>query len=397
MKIGIEVQRLFRRKKFGIEASALELINTLRTIEPNHQYVVFAKNDVDRDCLSPSENLKIKTLGGKLFADFEQFALPIAAGREQVDLLHCTGNTAPYFCSAPIVQTLHDVIFMDAIPSKDSFYQRFGNHYRRKIVPLVTPRSKVIITVSQYEKERIVRQLNIDPEKIHVVYNGINEQRFNTRHDPGLEKFVHKKYQLPDDFILFLGNSSTRKNPGRVIEAYVKYARACDKPLALVTPGLTDKFISQKLKEIGYPYVTDQFITPGYIADADLPLLYRACKFFLFPSLAEGFGMPVIEAMACGAPVITSNISCLPEIAGNAALLANPLDVGDIAAAIQTLSADGELRTRLSHAGIMNAKRFSWTKTAESVLCLYDLALQQVKNTQKVPGFLNKHVFATRD
>src|SRR5690349_22864165 len=155
MKIGIEVQRLFRKKKFGIETSALEMIKALTALEPKHQYVVFAKDDHDRNCLTPSENLKIRTIGGKFFIDFEQVFLPLAARHEQVDLLHCTGNTAPFFSPVPVIQTLHDVIFMDAIPAGDSLYQRFGNHYRRKVVPLVTPRSKAVITVSQYEKERI--------------------------------------------------------------------------------------------------------------------------------------------------------------------------------------------------------------------------------------------------
>src|SRR5690606_1428115 len=154
MKIGIEVQRLFRKKRFGIESSSLELIKALREAEPGFEFVVFAKDDENRR-LEPSENLRIRTLNGKLFVDFEQFFLPLAARKERIDLLHCTGNTTPYFCPVPIVQTLHDVIFMDTVPSDDSWYQRFGNLYRRKVVPLVSPRSKCVITVSEYEKQRI--------------------------------------------------------------------------------------------------------------------------------------------------------------------------------------------------------------------------------------------------
>ena len=394
MKIGIEVQRLFRSRKFGIEASALELIKSLKAVEPHHEYVIFTKNDEDTGCLPPCENLKIKILNGKLFADFEQFFLPIAASRERVDLLHCTGNTTPYFCPVPIIQTLHDVIFMDAIPPEDSFYQQFGNHYRRQIVPLVTPRSKAVITVSQYEKQRIVQQLHVDPDKIHVVYNGINKKRFNAHAEPTLQKSLKEKYKLPDDFALFLGNPSIRKNPGRVVEAYVKYASQAKKPMALVTPGLPEKYIVQKLQELNYPHDPKQFITPGYIAEADLPLLYKACKMFLFPSLSEGFGMPIIEAMACGAPVITSNVSCMPEIAGKAALLTDPLNVEEMAVAIQSLSENENHRSQLREAGLVNANRFSWKKTAESLLCLYDLVFQQVKHEQKVPGFFHRHVFA---
>lgn len=397
MKIGIEVQRLFRTKKFGIESSSLELIRALQNLATGHRFVIFAKDDEDKKCLSESDNLKIKTLGGKLFADFEQLLLPLAARRERVDILHCTGNTRPYFSPAPVVQTLHDVIFMDAISPDDTFYQRFGNHYRRRVVPLVTPRSQMVITVSQYEKDRIVQRLHLDPEKVHVVYNGINENRFHARHTAEQKTAVRKKYSLPDDFMLFLGNPATRKNAGRVIEAYVHYAAACEHPMGLVTPGLTEQYIREKLGKMQYPYDPAQFITPGYIHDADLPLLYNLSTIFLFPSISEGFGMPVIEAMACGAPVITSAVSCLPEIAGDAAMLTNPFDTLDIAAAIQSLSQHQETRSTLVEAGFRNARRFSWKKTAESVMDIYEFVYQQARSPHKVPGAFQRHVFATRD
>ena len=393
MKIGIEVQRLFRKKKFGIEFSSLELIKRLREVEPNNEYVIFAKDDEDRNCLAADDNLQIKTIGGKFFADFEQFFLPIASRREQVDILHCTGNTAPYFSTVPVVQTLHDVIFMDAIPTDDSFYQRFGNHYRRKVVPLITPRSKAVITVSRYEKERIVERLGVDPEKIHVIYNGINEGRFNLNRNIDNQKSIQAKYQLPDDFILFLGNQSCRKNPARVIEAYVKYATQAEKPMALVTPGLSEKFVADKLRDLNYPFRKHQFITPGYIEDADLPELYRSSKIFLFPSLSEGFGMPIVESMACGTPVITSEVSSMPEIAGKAGVLVDPLNVPDISEAILTLAGNEDLRNKKIQAGLLNARRFNWTQSAKKILSLYEAVVEQAKS---VPTFAQKQVYAQR-
>lgn len=396
MKIGIEVQRLFRKKKFGIETSSLELIKAMRKVHPGHEYVLFAKDDMDPSCVTPSENLKVKLVSGKLFADFEQFFLPIAAKREQVDILHCTGNTAPLFSPVPIVQTLHDVIFMDPIPTGDSLYQRLGNHYRRKIVPLVTPRSGAVITVSQYEKERIVKRLGIDPERIHVVYNGIDHDRFHNRYSPREQHAVRVKYNLPGKFMLFLGNEATRKNPGRVIDAYVRYATQADTPLPIVTPGLSDEFIESKLAELNASEKGYLFVAPGYILEDDLPVVYNLSTVFLIPSLSEGFGMPLAEAMACGAPVVTSSTSCLPEIAGNAAVLVNPLSPDDISNAMLQLTNDEELRKQMIDAGLRNSRRFNWTSAAEKILDLYEAVVAEQASSQKQPGFLGKYVFATR-
>lgn len=372
MKIGIEVQRLFRLKKFGIELSSLELIRKMRELEPNHQFVVFARDDEDRGCLADTHNLRVRTVKGVLFADFEQVFLPIAVRHEQVDVLHCTGNTAPFFCPAPVVQTLHDVIFMDRIPENDSFYQRFGNYYRRQVVPLITPKSQAIITVSEHEKKRIVQRLGIDPALVHVVYNGIDEKRFQPVRDQATRSAVRTKYNLPEEYILFLGNQSHRKNPHRAVEAYVRYCAQCEHPLPLVTPGLPAKFIAGKLRELDLPYDRNRFITPGYISDADLPVVYGMSTIFLFPSLSEGFGMPVIEAMACGVPVITSAASSLPEIAGSAAMLVDPSDAVALAGALLAMSSREALRKQKIEEGLANAKRFSWNRSAEKILSLYE-------------------------
>lgn len=381
MKIGIEVQRLFRKKKYGIETSSLELIKKFQQLEPKHQFVIFAKDDQDRECFKESGNFKIKTLAGKYFADFEQFYLPIAAKNEKVDLLHCTGNTTPYFSTVPVVQTLHDIIFMDAIPPNDSLYQRWGNLYRRKLVPLVASRSKAIITVSNYEKERIVGRLGIEESKIEVIYNGLNENHFRICNDTNVLARVRQLYQLPENFILFLGNPSGRKNPMGVIEAYLIYASKVENPLPLVTPGLSNKYIASAMRHLKLNHDINNFITPGYIKDEDLPYVYNLSSVFLFPSLSEGFGMPIAEAMACGTPVITSKISSMPEIAGDAALLVDPMSPPSIADALLKLHNSEELQIEKIQDGLLNAKRFSWTRTAEKVLQVYERVLKPAGQT----------------
>jgi glycosyltransferase involved in cell wall biosynthesis len=166
--------------------------------------------------------------------------------------------------------------------------------------------------------------------------------------------------------------------------------------LPLVTPGLSQHFVVEKLRALNYSYNPAQFITPGYIADDDLPVLYNLCKIFLFPSLSEGFGMPLVEAMACGAPVVTSSVSCLPEIAGNAAVLANPLKTDEIASGICMLAANEDLRQKKIELGLDNARRFSWKRSAERVLGLYESVYSEAKAIHKQTGFFQRHVFAPR-
>jgi glycosyltransferase involved in cell wall biosynthesis len=375
MKIGIEIQRLFRKQKYGIETSSLELIKKMQALDPKFEFVIFTSRGDDKNCFTESDKFKIKTLAGDFFADFEQLFLPIAAKTEKLDLLHCTGNTTPYFSPVPVVQTLHDIIFMDPIPRNDNMYQRFGNHYRRRLVPLVTPRSESVITVSNYEKERIISRLSIDEKKIEVIYNGINNKHFKVCDCPKEKLRVKLQYGLPKKFILFLGNPSFRKNPTGVIEAYVMYSSKVANPLPLVTPGLSQKYVMHELKRLNAQYDPALFISPGYIKEEDLPVIYALSEVFLFPSLSEGFGMPIVEAMACGTPVITSKISSMPEIAGDAALLIDPLSAPTIADALIELLANEDFRLDKIQDGILNAKRFSWDITAEKVLGTYERIL----------------------
>src|SRR5690606_30926992 len=146
---------------------------------------------------------------------------------------------------------------------------------------------------------------------------------------------------------------------------------------------LSQQFITEKLEAFNHPFDPALFITPGYIDDADLPEIYRASTLFLFPSLTEGFGMPIVEAMACVTPVITSNISCMPEIAGNAALLVDPLASSEIAEAISGLTENADLRHAQSGRGLLNARRFSWAQSARKILSLYEGVAEQTKTARE--------------
>jgi len=374
MRVGIEVQRLFRKKKFGIETTALQLIQRIAAKFPNTEFIIFAKKDEDMDCLQLRDNLRIRTLESKAFFDFEHYHLPRAAKEEKIDVLHCTGNTRPLYTSVPVVQTLHDLIFMEPIPKKDSLYQRLGNLYRRKLIPYVTPRSEAVITVSEYERQRIIHQLPVSSDRVRVIYNGIDEYRFRPVTATDIREAVRARYRLPDQFILFLGNEAARKNASGVIEAYAHYYFNASNPLPIVTPGLSAHYIKERLTAMEITSIFPQFKTIGYVDAEDLPAIYSLADLFLFPSLAEGFGMPVIESMACGTPVLTSNTTSLPEVAGRAAILVDPLDPLSIARNIDRITADPQMNQDYRQRGLERARYFSGDRTADQVYETYERA-----------------------
>jgi len=385
MRIGIEVQRLFRKKRYGIETSAIELIHELYNLKTNNEIIVLTKPGDNQKLFDGCSNFNIKYVSGKVFVDFEQFMLPIAASRANIDILHCTGNTTPLLCTKPIVQTLHDIIYMDPIPTTDSLYQRVGNFYRRMIVPIAVKKSKAIITVSHYEKKRIVERLKLNETKVHVIHNGINSQ-FKKTTNLALLRATQLKYKLPDEFILFLGNSSSRKNPEAVLEAYAVYAQRAQQPLPLVTPGLSNDFIASHLKKKGITQLAGNIHSPGYILQDDLVHIYSLSKLFLFPSLSEGFGMPVLEAMACGVPVITSNLSSLPEISGDAALLINPYHSIEISDAMLEILENPILMETQITKGLKQVQQFQWKHVAEKTMEIYERVYHETAKSTGKPG-----------
>lgn len=374
MRIGIEAQRIFKEKKHGMEVVTLEVIKHLQKIDKINEYVIFVKDGKDKTCLAETENFKIVIVPGLTYPDWEQICLPKAIHKENLDLIHFTSNTAALFTKIPIVLTLHDVIYMESVTFSGTYYQNIGNIYRRFIVPKIIKKCDTVITVSEYEKKRINEHFFLKDNTIKVVYNA-KDSAFKKINDNNLLEKVKEKYNLPEDFILFLGNTAPKKNSRRLINAYGKYARKCNDPLPLVIIDLSKYYIANVLKELEMKELEKLIITRDYISHHDLPAVYNLATIFIYPSLRESFGLPIIEAMACGTPVITSNTSSMPEVADNAALLVDPFNVEDIAEKIQALATDNNLSSNLVEKGFERAERFSWHKTAKEVLEIYNNVL----------------------
>ena len=383
MTIGIEVQRLFRRKKHGMEIVALEIIRQLQQLDHTNQYTLFAKEDEDKDCIKATQNFSINRKSKSFYPVWEQWFLPRAISKNIPDLLHCTANTAPLFCNVPLIITIHDVIYLESINFSGSPYQNFGNLYRRFIVPRVAKKAAIILTVSEYEKKVIAKRLNMPEEKIRVVYNGVNDQ-FKPITDQAVLNDFRKKYMLPAKFLLHFGNTAPKKNTIGVLHAYKIYRSAVKAPLPLVLTDCAQDFIEGLLKQINAPELMQHIQILDYVPFSSIPCLYNLATVFLYPSHRESFGMPVIEAMACGVPVITSNISALPEIAGGAACLVNSKNPGEMADQVERLLSDRDFYKDRQQKGFINATRFSWKNAADKTLSIYQELMKTGSRTKLI-------------
>ena len=382
MRIGIEGQRLFRKKKHGMEMVALELIKNLQKIDHNNEYFIFVRPDEDSSALQETHNFKIVELKAANYPIWEQFVLPKAAKRYNCDILHCTSNTAPLRCDVPIITTLHDIIYLERksfkiLYSNATNYQKIGSIYRKLMVPFVVRKSKRVVTVSNFERKQISYFFGYSGnKKLTSIYNGVSNH-FKVVSDEKELKRLKEKYNLPDKFLLFLGNTSPKKNTKGTLKAFSKFIKQTKSDYKLVISDYGLDSLKKVLADIGDEQLIDHIVLSGYILNTDLPAVYSQCGLFLYTSARESFGIPVLEAMACGAPVITSNISSIPEIAGEAALLVNPFEPDEIKQGIIDILNNESYRESLSQKGLERSKQFSWNNMAKDYLSLYELVYSE--------------------
>lgn len=368
MRIGIEAQRVFRTNKHGMDYVVLQEIKELQKMDTMNEYFVFVAPGEDR-CLKDSKNVHIIEIGGGFYPLWEQVTLPRAAKELNLDMLHCTSNTAPLFCKIPLILTLHDIIFLEPRDkSNKSLYQNMGWFYRRLVVPRILKKCKRIITVSNFEKNNIMTKLGIPEERMAMIYNGYNEW-FRPVADT---KMIYKKYINTEGYFFFLGNTDPKKNTERTLIAYSKYLEKSTVKRELLMADLDNAYLEGIIERNKIDNIRNHIVMPGYIVNSDLPYIYNSAFAFLYTSLRESFGIPLLEAMACGTPVITSNTSSMPEIGGHEAILINPENADEIAEKMLELENNDTLYRRQEEVGVERAKLFSWRQTAEQLLTVYE-------------------------
>ena len=303
--------------------------------------------------------------------------MPRAAKKYGVEILHCTSNTAPIWCDIPLVLTLHDIIFLEPRDKQNkSLYQNLGWFYRRIDVPRILDKSRRIITVSNFEMENIISKLNIPRERMAMIYNGYNDW-FRPINNCELPKAMSTKLTA-NGYFFFLGNTDPKKNTERTLVAYSKYLKQSEVKRKLLMADLDPDYLNGIIEHNHIENIRENIVMPGYIVNSDLPYIYNNAFAFLYTSLRESFGIPLLEAMACGTPVITSNTSSMPEIGGKDAILVNPESSDEITAMMLRLETDQTFYNEQKQIGLERAKLFSWKKTAENLLKLYQDVYQEI-------------------
>lgn len=302
---------------------------------------------------------------------WEQCLFPRALHADRADLVHGGAHALPLAWSGPSVVTIHDLAFL-LLPHTSP---RFRRIYLRWMVALAARKADRIIAVSESTRRDTIRLLGVPPDHVTCIYEGVAEH-FRPDADGKAIAELRLRRGLPERFILCVATIEPRKNLIRLIDAYgALRARGCT-GWHLVIAGGAGPGYQTILRHRASAALEDSVHFPGYVPESELPLWYNAASLFVFPSLYEGFGLPVLEALACGTPVVASNSSALPEVAGAAGILVDPADVATIADGMQRVLEDGGLREQLSSAGPVQAAKFTWRSAAEATLSLYRSILE---------------------
>ena len=364
VRIAIDARKLH---DFGIGTYIRNVLRHLARMDKDTEYVVLCQERDRQIAPSLGENFRAVVDTSLPYSLREQVSVPLALGREHVDLFHAPHYVLPPLARCRSVVTIHDCIhlmFPQYLP------HRFALAYARGALWMATRTSDRIFTVSEASKRDILRFFDVPPEKIAVIYNGIDDRFWSEPSEEELVR-VRERYQLEGDFVLYAGNVKPHKNLERLIDAFHLVRQDGLDHLKLIVIG--DEISKYaELRRAVHRYNLHKYVRfLGYMPDESLAVLYRLAGVFVFPSLYEGFGLPPLEAMASGTPVVTSNVSSLPEVVGDAAMLVDPYDPTAIADGLRRVLTEPGLHAQLRDAGFARAAEFSWERSVRQIRGIY--------------------------
>lgn len=369
MKIAIDCHTLEIENWAGKEQFLNLILEQLTLSDKDNEYIIYFRKKVFSDKVFPN-NWRIKNIN--LPTPFWQIfvATDLIISKTDLILIPCAYllSLLSFFTKTLII--IHDLTTF--LPETKRTHKLMTRFKERLLLRLAIMNAYKIITISENTKEDIIKYFQVAPEKIKVIYLAAkNIYRLLSKNQEEEEKIL-KKYNLTDKFILFVGTLEPRKNIITLVEAYYDLIHKNEfKSGKLVLVGKKGWFFEEIFNKVKELNLDDWVVFTGYIPDEEIVYLYNLAVCFVYPSIYEGFGLPVVEAMSCGCPTITSNTSSLPEVAGEAAILINPKDKKEITAAMEKILLSSELRIKMSQSGIIQAKKFSWEKTTEEIRSLY--------------------------
>lgn len=375
MRILINTVFLTSEHLGGSWAYTANLVSRLTRLPSAHEFLIMTNREsVDRlDCdaarakkvvVDLNVNSRIRRVA------WEQISLPRIVKQQGIDLVHSTGNVLPLHVGVPAIVTLHDLQYLD-YPQYFPFLRRM---YLTYFVPRSVSRAAAIITISEFTKQHICRSFKADPGKIHVTYlAGLLEKSGVVSGD---DNDVRKRFGLKRPYLMAVGSSLPHKNLPRLISAFAGVSADVPYDLVIVGESGANKQVLETAVELAGLSGTGRVRFTGFVTRRDLVALYHDAEAVVIPSLYEGFGIPAIEAMDCGCPVLAANCTALPEIVGDAAMLFEPTDVADIGRALKEFHRDPSLRLTLKEKGTRRAEGFSWEKVAAETLQLYDKLME---------------------
>jgi glycosyltransferase involved in cell wall biosynthesis len=366
VRIGIDARKLH---DFGIGTYIRNLVRQLARLDRQNEYVLLVRpEDVGiGPLLGP--NFRCVAEASRPYSISEQYRLPFDVRREGVDVFHAPHYVLPVLTPGRTVVTIHDCIHL--MFPQYLRHRRLAYNYAWTSMWIATHRANRILTVSDTSKRDILRFFPVPADKISVIYNAIDDRFAVPPREEEVDR-VRERYQLAGQFVLYAGNVKPHKNVERLIHAFHTVRRSgCDQVKLVIIGDEISKHPS--LRRAVHRHNLHKHVRfLGFVSDETLAVLYRLASVFVFPSLYEGFGLPPLEAMASGTPVVTSNVSSLPEVVGDAALLVDPYDVQSIAGGLLRVLNDATLRDCLRARGLARVKQYSWERSVQQIHTIYE-------------------------
>lgn len=368
MKIGIDGRAAKWYRGTGIGTYTYQLINCLNRIDNINKYLLFMPENSKYD-IPLKENFHLNNITEGNESNFwDEVNIPNILKGKNIELYHVPQNGVglPVDKKCRFVITLHDVIpYKMPETVSDRYLKIFSEH-----IPKIIPQCDGIITVSNYSKKDIIETFNFPEDKVYVTH--LAGEDIYKPLDKVISKYIAKKYySINGDFILYVGGFSPRKNIVGLIESFSKLLCIYKKDIKLVIAGKRGKSYDIYKKRAEELHISDKVLFPGFVSIDHLPYIYNSSQLFVYPSFYEGFGLPPIEAMSCGVPVIASNVTSVPEVVGDGGLLINPKDIDNLCDSMFRVLSDEDLRKNLIALGLSKASNLSWDKTANETISAY--------------------------